>query len=255
MNQRRVRLGLACSALALVLTAAGVSNSRRFSFDFAQYKGQPRPEAQDEFRFVIVGDRTGGAQWGVMPQVFREINHLDPDFVISVGDLIDGYGDDEETVSGIWEEFDKTEMPSLKVPFVYMPGNHDIFNAVSQKVYEKRYGPRFKSFNYRGLHFIMLNTQEAAGTDYRFRGRGADALGQEQIEWLKDDIARNRDARRILIFMHQPSWSALEPIYPLLEGLPVNIFAGHYHKYSYEEIRGIPHIICSATAAFIPEEG
>jgi predicted phosphodiesterase len=250
-----MRLPLAFASVALVFIAAGVSTGTRWSFDFAQYKGDPRPEAQDEFRFIIVGDRTGGAQWGLMPQTFREINLLDPDFVISVGDLIDGYGNDEQTVHGIWDEFDKTEMPVLKVPFVYMPGNHDIFNATSQKVYEQRYGPRFKSFNYRGLHFITLNTQEAAGTDYRFRGRGADALGEEQLNWLKEDIAANRDARRILIFMHQPIWAALEPVYPLLEGLPVSIFAGHYHKYSYQEIRGIPHVICGATAAYIPEEG
>jgi predicted phosphodiesterase len=255
MRSRRMRLSLGFASLAIVLVAAGLSIGPRWNTDFAQYKGTPRPPAQDEFRFVIVGDRTGGAQWGMMPQAFREINLLDPDFVISVGDLIDGYGDDEDTVNGIWDEFDKTEMPVLKVPFVYMPGNHDIFNATSKLVYEKRYGPRFRSFNYRGLHFITLNTQESAGTDYRFRGRGADALGEEQLAWLKDDLERNRNARRILIFMHQPTWNALEPFYPLLEGLPVNVFAGHLHKYSYQEIHGIPHIICGATAAFIPEEG
>jgi predicted phosphodiesterase len=261
MTKRRMRLSLALASLALVLTAAAFSTSDRWNFDFAQYKGEPRPQAEDEFRFVIVGDRTGGAQWGIMPQVFREINLLDPDFVISVGDIIDG-GGDEETVNGIWDEFDTTELPVLKVPFVYMPGNHDIYSPASKRVYERRYGPRFKSFNYRGLHFICLNTQEAAGNrdndrnDDRFRGPGGSrSLGDEQLAWLKDDIERNRNARRILIFMHQPTWSLLDPVYPLLEGLKVNVFAGHYHKYSYSERNGIPHIICSATAAYIPEEG
>ncbi len=261
MTRRRMRLSLAFASLAIVLIAAAVSTSNRWNFDFAQYKGEPRPEAENEFRFVIVGDRTGGAQWGIMPQTFREINLLDPDFVISVGDIIDG-GGDEDTVTGIWDEFDKTELSVLKVPFVYMPGNHDIYSPASKKVYEKRYGPRFKSFNYRGLHFITLNTQEAAGNrtgdrnDDRFRGGGGfRSLGDEQLAWLKDDIERNRNARRILIFMHQPTWDLLNPVYPLLEGLKVNVFAGHYHKYSYQEIRGIPHIICSATAAYIPDEG
>ncbi len=256
MTSRRMRQSVAFASLAVVLTAAAYSTSDRWNFDFAQHKGTPRPEAKDEFRFVIVGDRTGGAQWGLMPQTFREINQLDPDFVISVGDLIDGYGNDDETVNGVWDEFDKSEMPVLKVPFVYMPGNHDIFNAASKRVYEKRYGPRFKSFNYRGLHFICLNTQESAGNDdVRFRGNSANVLGEEQLNWLKEDIERNRNARRIIIFMHQPAWTALNPVYPLLEGLRVNVFAGHYHKYSYQEIHGIPHIICSATAAYVPDEG
>ena len=264
MKKPRTRLSLMFVAVALVMTAAVVSTSTPWSLDFAQYKGEPRPQpgADDEFRFAIVGDRTGGAQWGLMPQTFREINQLDPDFVVSVGDLIDGYGEDEETINGIWDEFDKTEMPVLKVPFVYIPGNHDIWNSASKRVYEKRYGPRFKSFNYRGLHFITLNTQENAGRDRRsadgrFRGPGggSDLLGEEQIKWLQEDIERNRHARRILIFMHQPIWGALEKVYPMVEGLPVNVFAGHYHKYSYQEKHGIPHIICSATAAYIPEEG
>jgi hypothetical protein len=263
MTSRRLRQTVAFASLAVVLTAAAVSRSDRWSFDFAQYKGEPRPEPKEEFRFVIVGDRTGGAQWGLMPQTFREINQLDPDFVISVGDIIDGGGSDPQTIHGIWDDFDRNEMPVLKVPFVYTPGNHDIWSALSKKVYEQRYGPSFKSFNYRGLHFITLNTQdyvarerqESGGADFRFRGRGPATLGEEQLQWLKEDIERNRHARRILIFMHQPIWSVLEPVYPLLEGLKVNVFAGHYHKYSYTEIRGIPHIICSATAAYMPEEG
>jgi hypothetical protein len=256
MTKRRMRQYIALASVALVLVAAGVTTGNRWTLDFAQYKGDLRPVAEDEFRFIIVGDRTGGAQWGLMPQTFREINLLDPDFVISVGDLIDGYGNDEETVNGIWDEFEKTEMSVLKVPFVFMPGNHDIFNATSKRVYEKRYGPRFRSFNYRGLHFITLNTQERVGENRGGGGgRGGDAFGEEQLEWLKDDIAANRNARRILIFMHTPSWNSLEPVYPMLEGLPVSIFAGHYHKYSYQEIRGIPHIICGATAAYIPDEG
>lgn len=48
--------------------------------------GEPR----NDFRFSILGDRTGGARPGVYEQAGREIDQLQPDFVMHVGDLIEG---------------------------------------------------------------------------------------------------------------------------------------------------------------------
>lgn len=106
MTRSRLQLGLAAASVALVLTAAAVSRSDRWNFDFAQYKGPERPEPKDEFRFVMVGDRTGRRVPLLMPQAFREINYLYPDFVISVGDLIDGPGPTPERINQLWKEFD-----------------------------------------------------------------------------------------------------------------------------------------------------
>src|SRR3989304_1372389 len=145
MRTRRFRAALAFASLAVVLVAAAVSTRSEWSFDFAQYHGPDRPEPTDEFRFVILGDRTGGAVWGLMPQAFREMNHLYPDFVISVGDLIDGYGDRPDEINQIWNEFD-AEVANLKCPFIYVPGNHDIWNPTSRGIYEARYGPSYRSF-------------------------------------------------------------------------------------------------------------
>ncbi|MGH8338487.1 MAG: hypothetical protein ACRETL_17045, partial [Gammaproteobacteria bacterium] len=50
-------------------------------------------EPKNDFRFSIVGDRTGGAQPEIYGRVWREIDLLHPDFVINVGDTIEG-GDD-----------------------------------------------------------------------------------------------------------------------------------------------------------------
>src|SRR5690606_12598337 len=43
------------------------------------------------FQFVIVSDRHGGGRRGVFEDAVRKINLLQPEFVISVGDLIQGY--------------------------------------------------------------------------------------------------------------------------------------------------------------------
>src|SRR4051794_30981930 len=43
------------------------------------------------FRFAVVSDRTGGHRPGVFPRAVRMINMLQPEFVMSVGDLIEGH--------------------------------------------------------------------------------------------------------------------------------------------------------------------
>ena len=45
----------------------------------------------DNFQFAIVTDRTGGHRAGVFEDAIRKLNLLQPEFVISVGDLIEGY--------------------------------------------------------------------------------------------------------------------------------------------------------------------
>ncbi|MBV9767970.1 MAG: hypothetical protein JOZ32_00220, partial [Bryobacterales bacterium] len=49
--------------------------------------------AQNDFRFAILGDRTGDAQPGVYERVWSEIDAEHPNFVINVGDTIQGWND------------------------------------------------------------------------------------------------------------------------------------------------------------------
>jgi len=251
MSGHIFKVGVAAAALTLVLSAAAYSRSNSWPLAFAQYQGTERPESPDDFRFVIVGDRTATPEWGLMPKAFEEINHLSPDFVISVGDLIDGYGDKPRVIERLWDEFD-AEVATLKSPFVYVPGNHDVWNATSRGIYEARYGPTYRSFNYRGLHFITLDTEQPDGS-----GTPVDRVTGQQLEWLREDLARNRGARQTLLLMHRPLWQngGLDEVYPLLAGQRVHIFAGHHHRYSYDEIRGIPHVILSAVAGSLPSNG
>ena len=50
----------------------------------------------DNFQFAIVTDRTGGHRAGVFEDAIRKLNLLQPEFVVRVGDLIEGYTKDEE---------------------------------------------------------------------------------------------------------------------------------------------------------------
>ena len=52
-----------------------------------------RSEPGNDFRFCILGDRTGDAQPGVYERVWHDVDLLHPDFVINAGDTIQGGND------------------------------------------------------------------------------------------------------------------------------------------------------------------
>lgn len=53
---------------------------------------------RDTFQFAIVGDRTGKARNGVFDDAIHKLNLIKPEFVMSVGDLIQGYTEEQERI-------------------------------------------------------------------------------------------------------------------------------------------------------------
>ena len=92
-----------------------------------------------DFQFALVTDRNGGNQPGIFEDAVSKINILYPEFVLSVGDLISGYTRDTAQIEYEWDEVNEI-IDDLKMPFFYLPGNHDITNQVMAKEWEKRYG-------------------------------------------------------------------------------------------------------------------
>ena len=77
----------------------------------------------DHFQFVVVGDRTGGHRPGVFSRALDKINALQPEFVVSVGDLIEGYSDDEGLIRQQWQAL-KSRSASVnsrwRLPFIWV---------------------------------------------------------------------------------------------------------------------------------------
>src|SRR5437016_14585828 len=68
------------------------------------------------FRFAIVTDRTGGARAGVFERAVEQLNWLQPEFVVSVGDLIQGGNTDLDKINKEWAKFNGF-IKRLEVPF------------------------------------------------------------------------------------------------------------------------------------------
>ena len=56
----------------------------------------------DDFRFVVVSDRTGEHRAGIFESAMPKVNLLQPAFVMSVGDLIEGYTEDQAELDAQW---------------------------------------------------------------------------------------------------------------------------------------------------------
>ena len=183
----------------------------------------------DEFRFVIVSDRTGGHRPGVFSRAVEQINLMQPEFVLSVGDLIEGYSENAERVAEQWKEF-QTYAHKLEMPFFYVPGNHDLANKYQEKVWEEKFGRRYYSFNYRNVLFLALSSED--------NQRKEGLVGPEQLEFVKKTLADNPDVRWIIVAIHRPLWAQpnlatngwLE-VEKALAGRKYTVFAGHVHRF------------------------
>ena len=184
----------------------------------------------EEFQFAIVSDRTGAHRPRIFSQAVDRLNLLQPEFVLSVGDLIEGGTKTPKQLAAEWEEFDGY-VARLKMPFFYVPGNHDTGNKTTDQFWRERFGRRWYHFVYRNVLFLCLNTDDPPGS-------GVGSLGKEQIEYAKKALAENRDVRWTIVALHKPVWTASDvakrgwlDVEEALKDRPYTVFCGHVHRY------------------------
>ena len=246
---RAVRI--AC-CVALLTTLTGIAEARRPARPpRPPMVDRPLSEAPDKFTFAVLGDKTSGGdgQWEIFDTAVREINLLNPDLVIMVGDMIPGHMEEREEWDRQWAEF-MGHANGLQVPLYFHPGNHDISNLAMQEWWHEDFGPTYYSFDHKGCHFLLINSEEE-----RVDGRGP--VWQAQMRWIQQDLAQHADARYTFVFMHKPMWNdpRYEQDWPVIEtalgNRPYAVFAGHIHDLTYERRNGRRHIVHAATGGGI----
>ncbi len=184
---------------------------------------------QETFQFAIVTDRTGGHRPGVFMDGVNKLNLLQPEFVMSVGDLIEGYTEDTTRLNREWMEFNGF-IKNLQMPFFYVAGNHDITNKVMLEKWKELFGRTYYHFIYKDVLFLCLNSEE------NHRGAGRGAIDNAQYKYFKKVLDENKDVRWTLLFMHQPLWDQMDTkkwqdVENLLEDRKHTVFVGHNHRY------------------------
>ena len=80
----------------------------------------------DDFQFAVLGDRTGGHRAGVLTTAVDLLNLVRPEFVVNVGNLIEGYVEDEAQLKSMWKRVDD-DLQRLDMNFFFVPGNSAIW--------------------------------------------------------------------------------------------------------------------------------
>ncbi len=284
----------ACGTAPTPAARAGFTPDGRIGDDPSPWTALNFQNDPVAFQFAIIGDRTGGAnQEGTFALAMGQLNLLQPEFVISVGDMIEGYTDDEAELDEMWDEFEGI-VAELEVPFFYVRGNHDVSNGLAKEVWRDRRGPNYYHFVYRDVLFVALDSEDAPRpeptpeilermteiknlqkqdpekakqmiAEFMKDDNVVAALGtpvefpQPQIDWLERTLATHRDVRWTFLFMHEPCWErpseSFDRIRALLADRPHTWFAGHLHYYDYDLIDGVEYITMGPAGASLHHEG
>jgi len=178
-----------------LVTDAAAADAAPATFSFVQlsdthvgFKGEANPDAAATLRQVV-------ERVNAMPAA--------PAFVLHTGDQTHGQK------AGAFDTVAEILKGLRAERTFYVPGEHDVFLDGGTE-YLARYGKGtvggrgWQSFDYKGTHFVGLVNV------LKYKGEGMGALGEDQLEWLKKDVAPLSSSTPVVVFSHVPLWA----VYP-----------------------------------------
>ncbi len=201
------------------------------------------PDSQN-FRFAILGDRTGSANAQVYESIWAEIDREHPDFVINVGDTIEGNND--ATAAAEWAALQSLFHRYGRYPLYFTPGNHDIWSPASAAIYaQATKRPPFYSFDWKNAHFTVLDNSRTAYLDPR------------QMSFLEDDLKKSGNKPLHFVFFHRPDWllplkfgSGAFELHRLARRYGINyVISGHGHQLVRLERDGVVYLEAGSSGA------
>ena len=206
--------------------------------------------APDSFRFAIVGDRTGAHVPGVYEEVWKELAGAKPAFVLSVGDTIEGNHDD--TAAAEWREAESILHPWANLPLYLTPGNHDIWSALSEKLFTQyaKHEPHY-SFDYGSAHFTVLDNSRS------------DEFSAAEMEFLEQDLKAHESQPLKIVVSHRPSWilnvligDTNFPLHRIAKKYGVRyVLSGHIHEMFHAEADGVTYLSMESAGGHLRASG
>ncbi|MEQ9409900.1 MAG: metallophosphoesterase N-terminal domain-containing protein, partial [Fuerstiella sp.] len=185
--------------------------------------GDPQPRNQQEIDYIA-------------HDVVEGLIGSDAAFGVTLGDIL---FDD----LSLFDSFNRT-IGRIGIPWYNVIGNHDINYAtdrdeLSDETYERVYGPAYYSFNYGGVHFLVVDDVHwmTDGNKKFYRSGLSDA----QLDFIENDLKTVPQDRLVVAMMHIPlvkSTPWLEPkrdrLFRILETREHCIsLSGHTHHHEH----------------------
>jgi len=224
-------------------------------------RGAAKP--YDDFYFVQLSD----VHWGftgpanpesasTLKKAVDSVNALavQPDFIVFTGDLTHTTDDPKERRRRMAEFKEITN--GLKVRNLrFMPGEHDA-SLDAGAAYKEFFGDTHYAFDHKGVHFVVIDNVSDPGA----------SIGPEQLDWLKEDLGRQKKDARIVVFTHRPlfdlvpkwDWATrdgAQAIDILMPYSNVTVFYGHIHQEHHQTTGHIAHHSAKSLIFPLPAPG
>ena len=215
------------------------------------------PKDEQPLTFAVVGDTR--SRHDVHRRIVEGIIAQKPALVLNTGDLVS----DGRDIAG-WETFFKTSGDLMRtVPYYPVLGNHENDAKFYFDFFALPGNERYYSFNRGPVHFIGLDTvgprmpesnQPVTESQQQAFEQDQQRYWQRQMEWLRDDLAAQNDAKYIFVFFHHPLYtvkaSRVEGTNEVRDRFGTvfqdnrvsAVFTGHDHYYHRAVAGGIPFV-------------
>lgn len=271
-----------------IILLAGLATLRASAQSLPMVGGDAGTATGERFSFVVHGDLTGGERPGIFALAARQIALLQPDFVISVGDLIEGDGQSAAALHHEWDAYEH-RAETTQSPVYLVGGNHDLTSALQRDIWHERYGPTYYHFRYRDVLFLVLDTEDytperraqiAAARDEanavaasrgwdafgetayaKMPERSTGAIGPDQRDYFLKVLTDNVDVRWTFLFMHKAPWESDDSdgfarLEAALASRPYTLFHGHEHAQARVLRQGREYIRLATTGGVqFPDKG
>ncbi|MGF1609672.1 MAG: metallophosphoesterase family protein [Kiloniellales bacterium] len=200
------------AALAATGGLASWITPRRQSWAARGVEGRP-------LRLLFYTDVHARTEWETplaLAQAAESINAQQADLVIAGGDLItDGFQSSMATAAPRWDVYMAMQR-SIRPEVHAVIGNHDLVAAIPEDGTAPAADPRapflarqglgrtYRSFDALGYHFVLLDSMQVVGGDLKYEGR----IWPEQLEWLREDLARLAPNTPVVCVLHIPLLTA-----------------------------------------------
>lgn len=185
------------------------------------------------FTFAQLSDIHEFAGGSNFQSIISDLNtNIRPDFTVISGDITD---------HGTPDQYNQylTDLAALNGTKYTSTGNHDVrwWNSNGKNDWKNTIGSLYYSFNYKGVHFVILDSTVNLELDEKF--------GKAQLDWLTNDLSAISTDMPVVFFAHHPFYmynnvTGKDELLKLVKNYNVVAYmSGHQHYYGTSVENGV----------------